>query len=583
MDKRRIGRTDLLVSRICLGTMTWGQQNTEAEGQAQMDLAFECGVNFLDTAEMYPIPPMRETQGRTETYIGNWMQARKNRADVILATKVVGRTANDWFRDGRPSKLVRADIMDAIDKSLARLRTDYIDLYQIHFPERRVPWGSSPTRVGTWPPERDADETPIAETLAVFEELVKTGKIRHFGLSNESSWGVMRYVAESDKGVGPRPVSLQNAYNFVNRTFEVNLAEGLCARGGQPAALFAARPGLSDRQIRSWRSPGGIAHATLQARPALRAAKCRGNAARIQRACALLWPGARALRQRLRRQSAIRHLLDHRRDVDRAAGACLVVGRCGLDKRDAGRRRRRAPAQRQSLSLSKGDPVHPLSRRSFARLTALGLIGIVAGTARGQGNDMGMALIDAVNAGDADRVRDLIAAGAPLEFRDRARRTPLLLATRADHVEIARLLIEAGADVNAKDNIRDTPFLYAGAEGRDAILELILDAGADLKDTNRYGGNALIPAPHHGHPATVRILLAAGLDVDHVNNLGWTALIEAVILGDGGPVYQEIVGLLVDGGADVSIADRDGVTPLEHARRMGFVEIAERIAGGKRG
>jgi ankyrin repeat protein len=150
-------------------------------------------------------------------------------------------------------------------------------------------------------------------------------------------------------------------------------------------------------------------------------------------------------------------------------------------------------------------------------------------------------------------------------------------------VEIARLLIEAGADVNAKDTIQDTPFLFAGAEGRDAILRLILATGkANLRDTNRYGGVALIPAAHHGHPSTVRILLDTDIDIDHVNNLGWTALIEAVILSDGGPVHQEIVGLLVDAGADREIADRDGVTPLEHARRRGFKEMAERIAAGPR-
>jgi len=191
---------------------------------------------------------------------------------------------------------------------------------------------------------------------------------------------------------------------------------------------------------------------------------------------------------------------------------------------------------------------------------------------------METALIDAVSAGDADQVAAQLASGAFLEQRDAARRTPLMIATRNDQLAIARRLIEAGADVNAKDNIRDTPFLYAGAEGRDEILKLILASGrVKLDDTNRYGGNALIPAAHHGHPETVRLLLEAGVDANHVNALGWTALLEAVILGNGGPVYQEIVGLLLDGGADPRIADKDGVTPLEHARRRRYDEIARRI------
>ncbi|MFN3548657.1 MAG: aldo/keto reductase [Mesorhizobium sp.] len=238
MQQRPLGRTGLSVSAICLGTMTWGEQNTEAEGFAQMDLAVERGVTFFDTAEMYPVPPKPETQGRTEAIIGNWFRLTGKRDQIVLATKVVGRTANDWFRGGRPSKLVRADILDAVDKSLARLRTDRIDLYQIHFPDRPVPWGANPTRVTT-PPAAVEDETPIAETLAVFDALVKAGKIRHFGLSNESSWGVMRYLAESEKGVGPRVASLQNAYNLVNRTYEVNLAE-VCRREG--VSLLAYSP-----------------------------------------------------------------------------------------------------------------------------------------------------------------------------------------------------------------------------------------------------------------------------------------------------------------------------------------------------
>lgn len=221
----------------------------------------------------------------------------------------------------------------------------------------------------------------------------------------------------------------------------------------------------------------------------------------------------------------------------------------------------------------------PVTRRqTIAALTAIAAGHMLAGAVRAQESNMAGGLIEAVNSGDAARVAAEIAGGAALEQRDAAKRTPLLLATRANQVEIARLLIEAGADVNAKDNIRDTPFLYAGAEGRDEILRLILATGrAKLDDTNRYGGNALIPAAHHGHPETVRILIHAGLDIDHVNSLGWTALLEAVILGNGGPTYREIVGILLDAGADTAIADRDGVTPLEHARRLGQDEVARLI------
>ncbi len=189
-----------------------------------------------------------------------------------------------------------------------------------------------------------------------------------------------------------------------------------------------------------------------------------------------------------------------------------------------------------------------------------------------------MLLIEAVQVVNTGKVLELVAEGAPLEVRDAENRTALLLATRANLVEIATALIKAGADVNAKDSIHDTPFLYAGAEGRNEILKLILATGkANLRDTNRYGGTALIPAAHHGYPETVRLLLNTAIDVDHVNNLGWTALLEAVILGDGGPVYQEIVKLLLSAGANANIADRDGVIPLAHAKSRGFTEISRLI------
>lgn len=221
-----------------------------------------------------------------------------------------------------------------------------------------------------------------------------------------------------------------------------------------------------------------------------------------------------------------------------------------------------------------------ISRRSLLGVLVVAPAWIVAAQAGEAAMDARLA--EAAARGDAAQVEALLAAGAPVDGRDAARRTPLLVATRGNHVEVARLLVAAGADVNAKDNIRDTPFLYAGAEGRNEILRMILATGrANLADTNRYGGTALIPAAHHGHPDTVRILLDTAIDIDHVNNLGWTALLEAVILGDGGPVYREIVRLLVDAGA-AGIPDRDGVTPLEHARRRGLAEIAAIIEKGPR-
>jgi aryl-alcohol dehydrogenase-like predicted oxidoreductase len=225
MEKRRLGRSDLFITALTLGTMTYGEQNTEAEGHAQMDRAFERGVNILDAAELYPIPPKPGTQGRTEEIIGTWMKARGNRDKVIVATKVIGRTEMSWFRDdGSPGRLDRRQILEAVDKSLRRLQTDVIDLYQVHWPERAVSdFGSVPTR---WSPVTPApDETAIEESLAVFEEIRAAGKIRWLGLSNESPWGTMRWIFAAEKGIGPRVVSVQNAYNLVNRTYEGGLAE----------------------------------------------------------------------------------------------------------------------------------------------------------------------------------------------------------------------------------------------------------------------------------------------------------------------------------------------------------------------
>jgi aryl-alcohol dehydrogenase-like predicted oxidoreductase len=222
MQYRPLGRSGLDVSLICLGTMTWGEQNTEAEGHAQMDYALERGINFFDTAELYPIPPKAETQGRTERIIGNWFKSRGTRDKVVLASKVIGRSDNTWFRDdGSKGELSRAQIEEAVNKSLKRLQTDYIDLYQIHWPDRPMPWGSNPVVYR----HADGPSHPIEETLEIFADLVKAGKIRHVGLSNESAWGTMTFLKHAEARGLPRVQSVQNAYNLVNRTYETALAE----------------------------------------------------------------------------------------------------------------------------------------------------------------------------------------------------------------------------------------------------------------------------------------------------------------------------------------------------------------------
>lgn len=192
-------------------------------------------------------------------------------------------------------------------------------------------------------------------------------------------------------------------------------------------------------------------------------------------------------------------------------------------------------------------------------------------------------LHDAAQKNDAVRVARLLAEGVDIEARDAKDATALLKATHANAIDAARELIRSGADVNAQDHIHDSPYLYAGARGHLEILELTLAHGADLTSTNRYGGTALIPAAERGHVDTVRTLIEAGVDVDHLNNLHWTALLEAIILGDGGSRHRQIVELLVGAGADVNLADRDGVSPVQHARRAGYDDIvAILIAAGAR-
>ncbi|MDB5988000.1 MAG: NADP(H)-dependent aldo-keto reductase [Nevskia sp.] len=219
MDLRKLGSTDLNVSRICLGTMTWGEQNTECQAHEQLDYAIAQGVNFIDAAEMYPVPPKAETQGRTEQYLGSWLAARRNRKQLVLATKVIGPGACPYLRDG--PRLTRAHVLQACDASLKRLQTDFIDLYQVHWPERSTNYfGQLGFRASN-----DKHATPIEETLAALAELVQQGKVRYLGISNETPWVLSEYVRLAREQNLPRVVTIQNPYSLLNRSFEIGLSE----------------------------------------------------------------------------------------------------------------------------------------------------------------------------------------------------------------------------------------------------------------------------------------------------------------------------------------------------------------------
>jgi|TARA_B100001142_G_scaffold121425_1_gene123341 aryl-alcohol dehydrogenase-like predicted oxidoreductase len=222
MKKRKLGKTGLEVSEICLGTMTWGQQNTESEGHQQMDYALDKGINFFDTAEMYAVPPKKETQGSTERIIGSWFKERKSRDKVILATKVSGRSPLNWLRDGdKTTEQSKEQIFEAVDKSLIRLGVDYIDLYQLHWPDRPMNlFGGSINYE-----HMDEPSIDISIILDSLNELVKSGKIRYIGLSNETPWGTMKFLHHSEISSTPRVQSIQNAYNLLNRTFEIGGSE----------------------------------------------------------------------------------------------------------------------------------------------------------------------------------------------------------------------------------------------------------------------------------------------------------------------------------------------------------------------
>ncbi|CAE7849264.1 tas [Symbiodinium necroappetens] len=256
--------------------MTWGTQNSQDEGFAQMDLAVERGVNFFDAAEMYPVPPSAETYGRTEEIIGNWLQSRKCRDKIVLATKVVGPGPRfPYIRDGA-CRLDRANIERAIDDSLRRLKTDYVDLYQLHWPDRAT---NTFGRLG-YRPAAEEESVPLEETLGVLADLVAAGKVRHVGLSNETAWGAMTFLKLAEQGRGPRMVSIQNPYSLLNRSFEVGLAEvalredcGLLAYAPIAAGVLSGKylDGAQPAGARLTLYPQNDRYKTPAAEPAVRA------------------------------------------------------------------------------------------------------------------------------------------------------------------------------------------------------------------------------------------------------------------------------------------------------------------------
>jgi aryl-alcohol dehydrogenase (NADP+) len=221
MRTRILPGTDLAISEVCLGTMTWGEQNTEREAHAQLDRALDLGINFVDTAEMYPAPPRAETQGRTEAYLGRWLAAR-GRQGLVVASKVAGPGRRDWIRGGR-TDLTRDVIAEACETSLARLRIDCIDLYQIHWPQRNVPlFGAR-----QFDPALEREGPGIAEQVEAMGALVRAGKVRHWGLSNETAWGIGAFCRTARELGVPAPVTVQNGFNLVARGAEYELAETL--------------------------------------------------------------------------------------------------------------------------------------------------------------------------------------------------------------------------------------------------------------------------------------------------------------------------------------------------------------------
>ncbi|MRW83250.1 aldo/keto reductase [Pseudoduganella sp. FT26W] len=237
MQKVQLGNSDLHVTKICLGTMTWGEQNTEAQAHSQLDYAYERGINFIDTAEMYPVMARAETQGSTERYIGTWLKKTGLRDKVVIATKAAGPNASvTWIRGGRARNFDAANLKAAVDTSLQRLQIEHIDLYQLHWPSRNVPiFGNN-----VFNPKQERDCVAIEETLAALGDLVKAGKIGAIGVSNESCWGVNEFIKQSEMKDLPRIATIQNLYNLTARHYETSLLDETCYR--ENVSLLAYSP-----------------------------------------------------------------------------------------------------------------------------------------------------------------------------------------------------------------------------------------------------------------------------------------------------------------------------------------------------
>ncbi len=270
MKMNRLGNSDLVVSRICLGTMTWGQQNDEKDAHEQLAYAVANGINFIDTAEMYAVPPTAESYGKTEAYIGTWLK-KQQRDKLIVASKIAGPRADLTYMRGG-SKVDKEQVDAALHNSLKRLQTDYLDLYQIHWPDRNTPiFGAY-----QFDPNRERETTPIREQLEALAVQVKSGKIRYVGLSNETPWGVCQFTRMAEQHNLPRVVSIQNAYSLMNRTYEYGLAEA-CHR--ENVGLLAYSPLAFGHLTGKYLTPEGRGRCSIYAGFGQRYEKVNGKPA----------------------------------------------------------------------------------------------------------------------------------------------------------------------------------------------------------------------------------------------------------------------------------------------------------------